>query len=272
MTPARRSHLVLGAALALLISACGLPIDDRVQTFDEVPFDLAAPTTTSTTTTTTEPPEPPDEAVPPDVEESTTTTIVRTSSVDLFYVLGARGDLQQVTSALPAPISDAVLIDQLENAPTGTGTPLRTAVARNLISGFTVDRGLAVVDLNRSVLSRTNSSEQRRAIAQIALTLTLFTTPDGGIGQVSFTVSGDPISVFVPARGANSEPGEPLAHSDFTSLVSGAPPPTAPPTTSTTTSTTSPTTTSTTSTTTTTTTIAPTGATSTTTTSLTPEG
>ena len=39
MTPARRSHLVLGAALALLISACGLPIDDRVQTFDEVPFD-----------------------------------------------------------------------------------------------------------------------------------------------------------------------------------------------------------------------------------------
>jgi hypothetical protein len=137
-----------------------------------------------------------------------------------------------------------VIIDQLENAPSGTGAPLRTAVARNLINGFTVDRGLAVVDLDRGVLSRTNSSEQRRAIAQIALTLTLFTTPDGGIGQVSFTVEGDAISVFVPARGANSEPGEPLAHSDFTSLVSGAPPTTSIPSTSTTTTTPQSTTTS----------------------------
>jgi len=268
MIGARRSPFVIGAAITLLGTACGLPIDDRVQTFDEVPFDLATPTTTSTTTTTTEPVEPPEEAEPPAVEESTTTTIVRTASIDLFYVLGARGDLQQVTSALPAPVSDAVLIDQLENAPTGTGTPLRTAVARNLISGFTVDRGLAVVDLDRSVLSRTNSSEQRRAIAQIALTLTLFTTPDGGIGQVSFTVEGEPISVFVPARGANSDPGEPLAHSDFTSLVSGAPPPTAPPTTSTTTTTTPSTTTTTVA----STTTAPANGTPSTTTTTSPEG
>ena len=233
----RTTRRAIGAiGLAGLLAGCGLPIDERVQTFDEVPFDLATPTTTSTTTTTTEPPvREPEESEP--VEE-TTTTIVRTTAVELFYVLGARGDLQQITSSLPAPVSDAVIIDQLENAPSGTGAPLRTAVARNLINGFTVDRGLAVVDLDRGVLSRTNSSEQRRAIAQIALTLTLFTTPDGGIGQVSFTVEGDAISVFVPARGANSEPGEPLAHSDFTSLVSGAPPTTSIP--STTTSTTTP--------------------------------
>jgi hypothetical protein len=233
---------IRGLVVAGLLTGCGLPIDERVQTFDEVPFDLATPTTTSTTTTTTEPATPIGEPEEPEPVEETTTTIVRTTAVELFYVLGARGDLQQITSSLPTPVSDAVLIDQLENAPSGTGAPLRSAVARNLINGFTVDRGRAVVDLDRGVLSRTNSSEQRRAIAQIALTLTLFTTPDGGIGQVSFTVEGDAISVFVPARGANSEPGEPLAHSDFTSLVSGAPPTTTAPSTSTS-STTPPTTT-----------------------------
>ena len=233
MSPSQRRGIRV-LLLAGLLTGCGLPIDERVQTFDEVPFDLATPTTTSTTTTTTEPPTPIGEPEEPEPVEETTTTIVRTTAVELFYVLGARGDLQQITSSLPTPVSDAVLIDQLENAPSGTGAPLRTAVARNLINGFTVDRGRAVVDLDRGVLSRTNSSEQRRAIAQIALTLTLFTTPDGGIGQVSFTVEGEAISVFVPARGANSAPGEPLAHSDFTSLVSGAPPTTTTPSTSTT--------------------------------------
>ncbi|MBL6620393.1 MAG: hypothetical protein ISP34_04395, partial [Ilumatobacteraceae bacterium] len=89
----RATRRAIGAiGLAGLLAGCGLPIDERVQTFDEVPFDLATPTTTSTTTTTTEPPvREPEESEP--VEE-TTTTIVRTTAVELFYVLGARGDLQ----------------------------------------------------------------------------------------------------------------------------------------------------------------------------------
>ncbi|MGA1723226.1 MAG: hypothetical protein ACO4B6_04700, partial [Ilumatobacteraceae bacterium] len=80
----RRAIRALG--LAGLLAGCGLPIDERVQTLDEVPFDLATPTTTSTTTTTTEPPvREPEESEP--VEE-TTTTIVRTVPVDIAYVLG----------------------------------------------------------------------------------------------------------------------------------------------------------------------------------------
>ncbi len=105
--------------------------------------------------------------------------------------------------------------------------------------------GLAVVDLDRGVLSRTNSSEQRRAIAQIALTLTLFTTPDGGIGQVSFTVDGDAISRLRPGawrqqRGPESRSPTPTSPP----LVSGAPPTTSIPSTSTTTTTPQSTTTS----------------------------
>ncbi|MGA1594860.1 MAG: hypothetical protein ACO371_09500, partial [Ilumatobacteraceae bacterium] len=64
----RRAIRALG--LAGLLAGCGLPIDERVQTLDEVPFDLATPTTTSTTTTTTEPPTPIGEPEEPEpVEE-----------------------------------------------------------------------------------------------------------------------------------------------------------------------------------------------------------
>lgn len=202
---------------AVALTACGLPIDQRVQTFDDVPYDLDA---TSTTTSSTEVPNP---QTTIDGAEETTTTIVETRPVDVVYLIGSSGELQPITIALPTPVSDRLLIEQLVSPPPGTGVALRTEVDRGLITGFTVDRGLAVIDLSPSTIARLSSLEQRRAIAQIALTLTLFTTAEGGIGQVSFTVSDSPISVYVPSRGENSEPGEPLAWSDFSSLIAGAP-------------------------------------------------
>jgi hypothetical protein len=208
--------VVVVASLAL--GACGLPIDDRVQPYDDVPFDLGGPTTTVLETTTT--------TVPPD-PQVTTTTIVRTVPVDIVYVLGG-GGLQRVTLALPAPVSNRLLIDRLENPPSDGSTLLRTEVDPGLVNGFSIDRGLATVSLDRSVLQRLGSLEQRRAIAQLVLTLTLFTTDEGGIGQVRFTVEATPISVFVPARGSNSEPGEALAYADFAVLLADSPGTTAP--------------------------------------------
>lgn len=228
MTTRRRPGIPgpIVAALVLALAGCGLPIDDRVQPYDDVPFDLGGPTTTTipeaTTTTTV--------AVDPDI---TTTTLVRTVPVDVVYVLGG-GALQRVTLALPAPVSNRLLIEQLESPPADGSTLLRTEVDPGLVNGFSVDRGLATVSLNRGVLQRLGSLEQRRAIAQLVLTLTLFTTDEGGIGQVTFTVEATPISVFVPSRGSNSEPGEPLAFADFAILLADTVAPTNP-TTSTTT-------------------------------------
>jgi hypothetical protein len=213
--PPTRVLMILAGSLSL--PACGLPIDERVQTFDDVPYDLdSASTTTSTSIApapvTTQP-----------GTDATSTTIVETRPVDIVFLLGSSGELQPVTIALPTPVTDRLLIEQLVVPPSGTGVALRTAVERGFITGFTVDRGLAAVDLSPSVIDGLSSIEQRRAIAQVVLTLTLFTTSEGGIGQVSFTVGGDPISVYVPARGANSDPGEPMAWSDFSSLLAGAP-------------------------------------------------
>jgi len=77
--------------------------------------------------------------------------------------------------------------------------------------------------LSSAALNRLSSLQQRRAIAQVVLTLSLFTTPEGGIGQVILNADGEPLSVFVPSRGASSEPGETLAYSDFAVLISGTP-------------------------------------------------
>lgn len=101
MSVLRRRHrrTVTAVAIALSVGACGLPIDDRVQPYDDVPFDLGGPTTTTIPqeTTTTVTPDP----------EVTTTTIVRTVPVDIVYVLGgraaARHPLTPGSGVEPAP-------------------------------------------------------------------------------------------------------------------------------------------------------------------------
>lgn len=218
----RGHHIIVVVAVGVVASACGLPVDERVQPFDDVPFDLTA--TSTTTTTTIAPPEPvATTTTVPEPTAETTTTVVRTEATNVFFVLRGSGELQQVTVALPAPVSRQLLISQLESVPDGTADTLRTSVSSGLVRDFTVDRGVATVDLSPLALDRLSSLQQRRAIAQLVLTLSLFTTPDGGIGQVVLTADGEPLSVYVPARGASSEPGEPLAYSDFAGLISGTP-------------------------------------------------
>lgn len=241
----RGHHIIVVIAIGVAVSACGLPVDERVQPFDDVPFDLTA--TSTTTTTTIAPPEPvATTTTVPEPAAETTTTVVRTEATNVFFVLRGSGELQQVTVALPAPVSRQLLISQLESVPDGTADTLRTSVSSGLVRDFTVDRGVATVDLSPLALDRLSSLQQRRAIAQLVLTLSLFTTPDGGIGQVILTADGEPLSVYVPARGSSSEPGEPLAYSDFAGLISGTPSttsttaPTGPPSSSTVPTTTAP--------------------------------
>ena len=223
MSPRLRHRRVAAVAVIAIVvaGACGLPVDERVQPFDDVPFDLTA--TSTTTTTTLPPPEPAATTTVPPAELITTTTLVRTEPTDIFFVLRGSGELQRVTVSLPSPVSRQLLINQLESVPDGTGDTLRTSVASGLLRDFTVDRGVASVELSSAALNRLSSLQQRRAIAQVVLTLSLFTTPEGGIGQVILNADGEPLSVFVPSRGASSEPGEALAYSDFAVLISGTP-------------------------------------------------
>ncbi len=89
-----------------------------------------------------------------------------------------------------------------------------------MIKEVLLDRATATVVLDSTVLDRLSNDEQRRATGQIVLTFTSFVTQDeGAIGFVRFEVDGDPIAVFVPSLGGSSDPGEPLAFVDFSSLI-----------------------------------------------------
>jgi hypothetical protein len=98
---------------------------------------------------------------------------------------------------------------------------------------------VATVPLDRDVVEGMSEANLRRAIAQLVLTLTSFSTDDSGaIGRVRFEIEGEGFEVFVPAFGGNSEPGQELVFEDFESLRDT----TAPPTTTTTTTIAAPTT------------------------------
>ena len=208
-------HLRLFAtvgAISLLVTACGLQTDSEATLFDEIPYGLAE-TSTSTTTTTT--------ATDPAPGTTTTTVAADQQTVDVVYVRRFSRELESTQVDLPFPVSGGDLLDQLSSPPADAQPELETEVSRNLVLSFGVDRGLATVNLSRSAINQLGSAQQRRAIAQIVLTLTLFTSDEGGIGQVIFLVGGQPISVYVPLLGANSEPGQPVAWTDYSQLLVG---------------------------------------------------
>jgi hypothetical protein len=212
-------------ALTLCCSACGLQTDSEALLYDDIPYGLAQTSTTST-------------SIPAVVEPpgtSTTTIPENQRTVDVVYVRRISRELESIKVDLPIPVSGRDLLDQLSSPPIGAQPDLQTEVSRNLVLSVAVDRGIATVNLSRTAINQLGSAQQRRAIAQIVLTMTLFTSDEGGIGQVVFLVSGEPISVYVPLLEANSDPGQPVAWTDFSQLLVGV---AAPKTTSTTTTTT----------------------------------
>ena len=195
----------------MVITACGLQTDSEATLFGDIPYGLAE---TSTSTTT---------AFAPNPERGTTTTtvVVDQQTVDVVYVRRFTRELESIQVDLSFPVSGRDLLDQLSNPPVDAQPELETEVSRGLVLSFGVERGLATVNLSRSAINQRGSAQQRRAIAQIVLTLTLFTSDEGGIGQVIFLVGGQPISVYVPLLGANSEPGQPVAWTDYSQLLVG---------------------------------------------------
>ncbi len=195
-----------------MVAACGLQTDSEATLFDDIPYGLAE-TSTSTTTTTI--------AADPAPGTTTTTIAADQQTVDVVYVRRFSRELESTQVDLPFPVSGRDLLDQLSSPPADAQPELETEVSRSLVLSFGVDRGLATVNLSRSAINQLGSAQQRRAIAQIVLTLTLFTSDEGGIGQVIFLVGGQPISVYVPLLGANSEPGQPVAWTDYSQLLVG---------------------------------------------------
>jgi hypothetical protein len=241
----RRVALLL--ALPVIVLACSIPVDDQVDRIDPDRMGgLQNTTTTSTTTTSTTVPvtttlEPPvtDPAATEAPSTTTTTTIAtRLTPVTIYYTLsntetlqsfrvelpGNSGpSLEQVTSELQNPIADLPSLG------------LQTAVRPGLITGVSLSRAVLTVTLAREVLDSMSDSQKRRAVAQIVLTFTSFTTPDSGaVAFVSFVYNdGEQLEVPLPATG--SPTADLLAFEDFKSLITGAggtttvPPPTEPP-------------------------------------------
>jgi hypothetical protein len=202
-------------ALALVVASCGIGGDDRLRQIGPDDLQGLDETTTSTSTSTT--------TTPISVESTLvgTSTTISTESVSLYFLDGNR--LQPVTIDLAGPASPyRVVTALLSGPPTGDlGIGLSTLLPATPSGGPALvnsvlpsSAGYATVDLNSTAFQKIDPTEQLGAIAQIVLTLT--TRP--GIGQVRFTLDGDPMRV--PRRdGLQSDPGAPVAMQDYESLL-----------------------------------------------------
>jgi hypothetical protein len=119
------------------------------------------------------------------------------------------------------------VIAALESSTGLTQIGLRTSVRPGLIADVVLERGVATIVLDPSVLARMPEPQQRRAIAQMVLTFTSFKTTDqGNIGYVTFVSDGEPYEVFVPIDDDMSEPGGLLAFADFAEMIATSSAPT----------------------------------------------
>jgi hypothetical protein len=207
--------VVFAAVAPLSIAACSLTADDSFEFIpaDEIPAGLDQTTTTTTTTTTTIPATP---TVEPTLPTTTVTSPVQTAPVEIYFVIGLE-QLQRQTLQLSFPVEPLQVLAQLEDGPPPdqSSVGLRTALRTNLTNGFENTDGVATIDLRGSVLNRTTPRDQNLAIAQLVLTVTRLP----GVGQVRFTLDGDPLPIPVPPTFTLSEPGEPLTYSMFAQLL-----------------------------------------------------
>ena len=207
---------IAGERPCAVAAACGVGGDGELQQIGSDDLAGLDQTTTSTTTTTT--------TVAPTatVPEGTTTTIGATTStiatepVELYFVTGSV--LESVSQELTRGVSLSRVLTALESGPPppdvgiGLTSDLPIGLTRSVTESGT---GVATVDLVGDLFEDIPGGvEQRRAIAQIVLTLTM----RPGIGQVRFTLDGEPLAV--PKLGnVLSDPGEPVARIDYESLL-----------------------------------------------------
>lgn len=232
-TSVLRRVVMVGLAGCLLLAACSLPVDDQPKRIDteQVPPELLNTTTTTTTTTvpaTVPPSTDPDDSEPPTTTTTTTTIPGLTSNVSIYYTISISDDLQSYQRLLPSPVPLQQVTSELETpSPELTTYNLRSSVVPGLIAGLNFDRSVLTVALDRTTFDEMPDDQKRRAIAQIVLTYTSFVTSDAGaVGSVRFEIDGEGIAVFVPATGANSEPGAELKFADFQPWIASSTSPT----------------------------------------------
>jgi len=214
--------IAAGVVGLLTIASCGVPTGDA--SFEpieqaEIPLELSEPstttsTTTTTTTTTTTLPDAPDTTTTTVLE--TTTTIALLDPVVTYFI--SRGDLERVQQSLTLGYSRNQLVTLLEEGPP-EGSVLDTFIEPGLIVTTTERGGVVTIDLDEDLLAAIDTRNQRRAFAQIVLT---FTDNLRGVGQVVFTLAGDPIGV-PKGNALFSQPGEPVSGDDYTILLVDAP-------------------------------------------------
>lgn len=218
MTSRRRCPVLALASVGVLgavaLTSCGVPSGDS--TFEQIPseeipfgLDQTSTTTTSTTTTTTT-------IVDPPPTSTSTTVPARTAPVELYFLI--RGRLQPEIRDLPAGISAYQVADILEEGPT-PGFALDTLIEDGLIVSTSEAGGVLTVDLDSDTFDRINTTQQTEAIAQIVLTMVRSVL---GIGQVNFTLGGEPIAVKM-GNSLLSEVGQPLSFDDYANLLRTAP-------------------------------------------------
>jgi spore germination protein GerM len=209
--------VALVACATALAAACGVGGDGELQQIGSGDLAGLDQTTTSTTTTTTTTIVP-TATMPAGTTTTTgaTTSTIATEPVELYFVAGSV--LESVSQELTRGVSLSRVLTALESGPPppdvgiGLTSDLPVGLTRTVTPSST---GIATVDLVGDLFEDIPGGvEQRRAIAQIVLTLTM----RPGIGQVSFTLDGERLAV--PKLGnVLSEPGEPVARSDYESLL-----------------------------------------------------
>ena len=220
----RRRGAVL-TVLMLVLAGCGYEGSSDVRRLpsDEL-FGLDQTTTTSTTTTTTTTAPPPPAAsvettvvtsVTPVTVAMTTTTALTTETVRLFMLDDEQ--LTSVTQNISSPVRVRRVLEALEAGPiAGPATVgLTTAVPDGIVNTAFARSGVAEVDLVGEVYDLVPPDEQLPAVAQIVLTL----TQRPGIGQVSFTLDGEPLRVRLGNGQTTDEAGQPVSADDYAVML-----------------------------------------------------
>ncbi|MBU6201505.1 MAG: GerMN domain-containing protein [Acidobacteria bacterium] len=194
------------AVLALVVTGCSSPPDGfQAIPASDVPFQLGASSTASTSGSAST-------SLPAAAPEG-----IVVDTVDLFFV--ANETLVRVQRLVAGSVSPSSALELLASGPVAEAglAGLRSAIPGGFAPNVRVIRGVALVDLGEVRLESLSPVDQRLFVAQIVLTL----TSRNGVGQVVFSVGGDPIAV-PRGRGDLVEPLTPVTYDDYAGMVAGS--------------------------------------------------
>jgi Sporulation and spore germination len=199
--------LTVLSMFAIVIAACGVPKDSKLENVgrdDAFGLDRISTTTSTTTTTTTT-------TIPASTVPEMTTTIpptteppVVTEQAKLYFVLGDKLFKREI-QVPPGTPRDLILSKLLEGVAEVDAGTLRTLVPSDAVLDFTVDDGAGRIELSPSFVETLPESPNDQALAFGQLVMTVL--QGEGIGQVVFTYQGTGYAVVDESgttRGADS--------------------------------------------------------------------